>query len=453
MDPLDHYPLLTPGNEIHLTPSGGTLFVNDSPTRLSREEIDFLVGCDGVHKLNQITPFAWTEAYGDARFLIFISQLINNGKLRLLSSPDHCPPRITGSREAFIPPHLSLELTTACNLRCRHCYRESDSTQSDFFPIAELLKILAELKSLGLRTVELTGGEPLLHPNFLEILSFCADKFSLVGVLSNGTILGKEVFEIYQSLGDRLILSISLDGPDAESHDLRRGVSGSFHRTCNNLRVLTEAGLGVRVTMSVDEGNFSLIEPTLLLARELGALAFSYSPVLPFGRGVAWAGRGWRLDGKKVLQAEQDLIRRYKGFLAVFSEDTVSDIKHEGCGAGYRTYAVDPQGNVRPCVTFGPHQAVIGNLLKQSILTVFSHPITYIMADFPVPNQDLCGDCRYLAFCMYCGLRGFYGSGLNPECNWLKLPPVQAFSLHLKETETQAGKVPLACTTNQSSCL
>jgi radical SAM protein with 4Fe4S-binding SPASM domain len=450
MDHLSHYPLLTSGNEIHLTPLGGTFFANGSPTRLSREEIDFLVECDGTHHLAEITPSAWTEAYGDIRFLLFISHLLDSGKLRLLSVPDHRPPRITGSREAFIPPHLSLELTTECNLRCRHCYRESDSSQHDFFPTADLLKLLTELHRLGLRTVELTGGEPLLHPDFLEILSFCAEKFVLVGVLSNGTILSKDLFALYQSMGDRLILSISLDGPDPETHDVRRGLKGSFRRTTAHIRALTEAGLNVRVAMTVDEGNFSLIEKTLLLARELGSLAFSYSPVLPFGRGVEWAGRGWRLDGKAVLQAELDLAARYKGFLTAFSEDTISGIKQEGCGAGYRTFAVDPLGNVRPCVTFGTRQAVIGNLLTQSPITVFRHPITFIMADLPVPSQEVCGDCRYLSFCMYCGLRGFYGSGLNPECTWLKLPAVQALSRYLKDAKTPAGNTPMACTAHQS---
>ncbi|MCR3882913.1 radical SAM/SPASM domain-containing protein [Candidatus Methanocrinis alkalitolerans] len=419
----DQYPILQPGNDIHLNMKGGTLFMGYDPISLSIEEADFLAACDGVHKVVDAVPRSWSEDYGDLKFLMLISRLVSSGHLILADEPSQSSIRITGSRSAYIPPHMSIELTAGCNLRCRHCYRESEPSKDEYMPTETLLNVLERLAESGLRSVELTGGEPLLHKDFLRILSFCADRFELVGVLSNGTLITHDMAERFRSLGDRLLLSISLDCSEEDAHDLRRGVPGAFRRTVDNIKLLSDLGVKVRVSMCVDEESFSDIEKTLLLARDLGAAAFSYTPVLPLGRGREWAPPGWNLDGREVMQAEEELARRYRGFLSVLSDEAVCSLeKEEGCGAGYRTYAMDPWGNIRPCATFGPEEMVIGNLVEGEIEEVFSNPLTEALAGARVPGNEVCGDCEMSLFCRYCILRGILGSKMVRDCSWINLP-------------------------------
>lgn len=418
---LDSFPILQQGNEVHLNLKGGTLFADLKQYPLDPEQADFLKLCDGKHRLKEIIPKTWSEDYGDIMFLVLISQMLDTGRLLLRDEATLYSPRLTGSRSAYIPPHMTIELTAGCNLKCRHCYRESDSTRNQYMPTGDLLNILQRLSDAGLRSVELTGGEPLLHRDFLEILSFCAERLELVGVLTNGTILSQDIAEKFKSMEDKLILSISLDGSTAAAHDLRRGVPGAFQQTVQNIKLLSELGLKVRVSMCVDEESFGDIENTLLLARKLGAYAFSYSPVLPFGRARDWAPRLWNLDKWQAFQAERELAEKYKGFLFFTPNEELcdSDSGRKSCGAGYRTYAMDPWGFVRPCVTFSPDELVIGNLIERSVEDVFSHPATNVLADLPSPGEGTCKDCHLSSFCRYCILRGLRSSQIVSNCNWI----------------------------------
>jgi len=415
------------GVEVHFTPEGGTLFLDYLPLPLNLAEADFLAGCDGTRTVAQLQPGADGEDIDRVRLLLLVAKLVEEGRLTFSDQPRPREIRVTGSRRGFIPPHLTVELTAGCNLRCRHCYRESDAGKNSYLPTAELLSILQRLHDSGLRSVELTGGEPTLHRDFPDILEYCADTFALVGVLTNGTIVTPRILRLMESLGDRLLLSISLDGSTAEAHDCRRGVQGAFDRTTRNIQRLAQKDIKVRVSMSVDEESFADIEPTLLLARRLGAVAFSYAPVLPLGRGQDWAGPGWRLDGQEVMRAEQDLVEKYAGFLSVLTADQQCELEGgEPCGAGYRTFTMDPWGRIRPCAMYDPDLIVIGDLRTSSVEDVFANPATRAMAHFPPPNPSTCSGCRLELFCRYCGLRGLQGSQQVADCAWARLEEVQA---------------------------
>lgn len=426
MEIWDRYPCLEAGNEVHLTPKGGTLFAGDVPYALSREQADFLASCDGVHTLAEILPTSWSEDYGDLKLTLLAARLADQSRLSFQDAPRPRELRVTGSRSAFIPSHMSLELTVGCNLRCRHCYRESEASKNHYMPTEDLLEILERLHEAGLRSVELTGGEPMMHRDFAEILDASRRHFALVGVLTNGTLLRDEVAKRFQEMGDQLLVSVSLDGSTAEAHDLRRGVQGSFERTTRNLERLSRMGVSVRVSMCVDEDSFADIESTLLLARRLGARAFSYTPVLPLGRGKSWAPPGWNLDGREVLRAEQELAERYQGFLTTLSADTLCELEDDkGCGAGHRTYTMAPWADVRPCATWGADELTIGNLRRQGVEEVFGHPVTRALEEVPVPSRRHCAGCEMELFCRYCPLRGLHGQRMVEQCAWSRLEPVQ----------------------------
>jgi radical SAM protein with 4Fe4S-binding SPASM domain len=419
----ESYPALKPGHEIHLTPTGGTLFIHGAPGKVSPVAAEFLSNCDGRHTLAESIPKTWTADWEDLKLVGFAATAVSEGWIELLQAPPKVAPRVTGSKTAFYPPHMSIELTEACNLRCDYCYRESDATKLSHMPTDALLGLIEKLWAAGLRSVELTGGEPTVHKDFRRILAVCAERFEMVGVLTNGTRLTDDLAQQFADMGEKLMYSVSLDASTAEAHDARRGVKGAWARTTRNLARLASLGVGIRVSMVVDERNFSDIENTLLLAKSLGARAFSYTPLLPLGRGKEMFRTTWKIPGEQVLARESEIAERYKGFLGVLSEEDKCDVEGaDGCGAGYRTFAMDPWGNVRPCPTFGVQELVFGNLLKQSLEEVFSHPAVFAMHRLRAPSPEFCSGCSHSQFCRYCSLRGLHASEDEPECRWRQQP-------------------------------
>jgi radical SAM protein with 4Fe4S-binding SPASM domain len=131
------------------------------------------------------------------------------------------------------------------------------------------------------------------------------------------------------------------------------------------------------------------------------------------------------MNGADVFKKEREIAERYKGFLGVLSEEAVCEVEgEEGCGAGYRTFAMDPWGNIRPCATFGAEEVVFGNLRTQSLEEVFGQPAVFAMKQLRAPSPEFCSGCVHADFCHYCFLRGLHASEDVPDCAWRKQPAI-----------------------------
>lgn len=436
--PRNMYPHLKSDVSLHISPSYGLILCGNPPKPLhvSKDTVEILTGCNGTQTFDDIlTNHVDSDNRGDnlkiLEAIVTLARLIREGMIILDKQPSKVEPQVTGSRTIFYPTSIQIELTTACNLRCSYCYRKSGPNEpEDRLATSRLLEILVVLLNNGLHSVELTGGEPLLHPNFVQIVNFCGERFSLIGLLTNGTLITESLLDKLLPFRDKMVVSVSLDSHIPTVHDARRGRRGAFDKTANAIRLLSQQGFLTRVSMSVDQHNWKDIESTLLLARQLGASMFTYSPILPFGRAEHNFGF-WSYEAEEVLQTEKQLAEKYKGFLHFLPEDTTLEIHQPGgCGAGHRVYAMDPRGLVRPCVTFDENQAIFGSLAKQSPADVFSRKLSSAFAMIEPPHPDVCGSCKWALFCQHCSLRGLMASQWVGEekCMWLNQPKVRQWS-------------------------
>ena len=134
-----------------------------------------------------------------------------------------------------VPPlsTLYMYIAGACNLACHHCWIsphfDPAAASGRFLPLELACKAVVQGKPLGLSSVKLTGGEPMLHPRFREIVSFLADAGLGITIETNGTLLNESLASFLREMGVGCI-SVSLDGADATTHEALRGVPGSFHR-------------------------------------------------------------------------------------------------------------------------------------------------------------------------------------------------------------------------------
>jgi len=179
-------------------------------------------------------------------------------------------------------------LSAGCNLRCSHCWiAPKYQTSIESYPILDVdlfYSIIQQGKALGLTDVKLTGGEPLLHPDILEILQIVRSEELRIIVETNGTLctleLAKEIAK-----GKNPFVSVSLDGADAETHELIRGVAGSFESAIEGIRNLVKVGLKPQIIMSIMKCNRDQMEPVVHLAESLGAESVKFNIVQRIARG------------------------------------------------------------------------------------------------------------------------------------------------------------------------
>lgn len=210
---------------------------------------------------------------------------------------------------AGIPPLRAfyLYLSTGCNLACRHCwivphFVDGQPDPGDVINVEALRAAVREAKPLGLRTAKLTGGEPMLHPRFREIVDLLTAEGIRSNMETNGTLVTAEMARHLKEKSSLRFVSVSLDGPDAASHDGFRGVPGAFDAALRGLDHLVAAGFAnVQVIMAVHRGNRRQIEAVVRLAEAHGAASVKFNPVTSAGRGAAMHERGESLGFDEIL--------------------------------------------------------------------------------------------------------------------------------------------------------
>jgi SynChlorMet cassette radical SAM/SPASM protein ScmF len=183
---------------------------------------------------------------------------------------------------------LYFYLTEGCNLACRHCWLgpRFDATGSHYptLPVELFETAIHEAKPLGLSSVKLTGGEPLLHPHFTSLLEIVRREGLRTMIETNGLLCTPDVAaEITKS--PNCFVAVSIDGTDAATHDWVRGVPGSFAAACQAVRNLVAAGTRAQVIFSVMRSNAGQVEAMVRMVEELGAASLKFNVVQPTARG------------------------------------------------------------------------------------------------------------------------------------------------------------------------
>ncbi len=186
------------------------------------------------------------------------------------------------------PKMLTISITGLCNLVCRHCWVEADTTSPvTHVPVAALHRLLGEYREIGGEGVRFTGGEPLCHPGWLDSLRLaCAAGFKTVATQTNAMLVTEEHVSALQELDcPGLVLQISLDGASNRTHDLVRG-DGAFERALAGIRRLVDGGLGRHISIFFTEMRHNLEElPALMeLADSLGIASITSGSLVLCGR-------------------------------------------------------------------------------------------------------------------------------------------------------------------------
>jgi radical SAM protein with 4Fe4S-binding SPASM domain len=268
-----------------------------------------------------------------------------------------------------------IELTYRCNLDCFFCYNDLAAagvplSRDDYF------RLFADLRELEVLNLTLSGGEPLAHPDFLALGARARELGFAIRVKSNGHALRGELARRLRDEVDPFLIEISLHGARAATHDRQTRVPGSFERLLANLGELRALGLRVKLNSTLTRWNEGEIEGMFDLADALG-LPLQVDPdVTPRDDGgreplqVAASREGvlrlFRLQFARGRAAAGDPV----GVQVARGGDdgTVPTPVHKHCGAGSAGLAIDPHGNVYPCVQW---RKPVGNLHHQGIREIW----------------------------------------------------------------------------------
>jgi len=224
-------------------------------------------------------------------------------------------------KEARMPKlnTLYFYLTEGCNLACRHCWLapklDTSGSQYPTLPVELFETAIREAKPLGLRGVKLTGGEPLLHPNFTYLLEIIRREELGLTVETNGLLCTPEIAAEIAKSPNRAI-SVSIDGTDAASHEWVRGIPGSFEAARQAVRNLVAAGIRPQIIFSVMRSNVDQLDAIVAMAEDLGAASLKFNIVQPTARGEKLHEAQETLDVAELIalgrHVEQDLAPKTK---------------------------------------------------------------------------------------------------------------------------------------------
>ena len=336
----------------------------------------------------------------------------------------------------FARPYvISWNLTYRCNLACEHCYLDAGGTPlvgtQNFADRSELnteecFRVIDEIAAFAPECLTiLTGGEPLLRRDILEIVRRAAERGLWVVVGTNGVSITENLATRLAEAGVRG-LSLSLDALDPERHDRFRNVRGAWRNTVEGAQILHRTGLPFIVQTTVGSHNLGELEAIADFAHDrLGAKVWNLYFLVPTGRGQ-FVSDMTPAQYDEVLASLYRIQKKYDRRMLVNAKCAPHYIKtvleqgdetHPvrtysggagGCPAGTHYMGIRPNGDVTPC----PYLPVFAGSLRSASLTELwtsSDLFTGIRRRTSLGGR--CGECEMNGHCGGCRARAYGMTG------------------------------------------
>jgi MoaA/NifB/PqqE/SkfB family radical SAM enzyme len=283
--------------------------------------------------------------------------------------------------EFSFPVGLQFELTSACNLKCKHCYNRSGDSDKKTLMTPEKWKEFARyiVKKGGIFQCIISGGEPLLlGEDLFEIMDILHQDGTGFLLITNGYFVTPEIVDALSKYR-YYRLQVSIDGSNAALHDGFRGVPGSFKKACEAALLFAAKGMPVSIAHSVTPENLDKLEEMAELSYLLGASMLMIGKIMPSGR--ATQNREIILnefETKKMENKITVLQKKYSGRMTI--QGSMSDILQLNKSAiSPPTVAIiRPNGDVRvDCVA----PIVAGSILQEDFCEIWNRKFKNVWQD------------------------------------------------------------------------
>lgn len=296
---------------------------------------------------------------------------------------------------------IELEISNPCNERCVHCYRVCENTKRGFLSARQAQSVLEQAKAIGADKVTITGGEPLLNPEWRDIVSAAEKLDFLISFFSNGSLLKEADADFLATVKNLNGVQFSLYALDERTHDAITGVSGSCAGTKNAISLLRERQIPLFVSCPVMKENKSAVLAVMRWCDSEGIN--SCADIFIFGDSD-YTGKNLshRLSWSEIRDFFEETMKDGGRLSYVWgSGHGERDLrKIEFYGGAARSLCVSGDGTIYPAIGW---YEPLGNIATDSIKDVFyNSPILQKLRGIKASDISECARCGCVDFCTFC---------------------------------------------------
>ena len=347
-------------------------------------------------------------------------------------------------------PVVVWNITSQCNLKCRHCYIEAtESARDNEMTTQEGKDFIDNLAEMKVPVLMFSGGEPLVRPDLFELAAYAVEKGLRIVLSTNGTLIDDFTAKLIKEAGFQYV-GVSIDGRE-EIHDEFRGEQGAFKAAIAGIRAAKAAGNRTGVRFTLNSINKDDLPAVMELIEEEKVDRFCMYHLVYAGRGSDM--KNLDLPAAEKKKVAQFLIEKTMDFdsrgieIEILTTDNHADglylldhIKatdpgrveevrqllemHGGCSAGDRMADVDFLGNVHPCQFWS--DMILGNVRERKFSDIWNDleandGILAKLRSKPEQLNAQCGKCSQNRLCGGCRIRASVDGdiwGDDPACFW-----------------------------------
>lgn len=347
-------------------------------------------------------------------------------------------------------PVVVWNITSQCNLKCRHCYIEAtESAIANEMTTEEGKAFIDDLAEMKVPVLMFSGGEPLVRPDLFELAAYAVEKGLRIVLSTNGTLIDELAARRIKQAGFQYV-GVSIDGCE-DIHDEFRGEKGAFKAAIAGIRSAKAAGNRTGVRFTLNNFNKKDLPAVMDLIEQEQVDRFCMYHLVYAGRGSDMKSYDLPTGEKReiarfLIEKTFDFDRRgveieilttdnhadglyLLDYVAKTNPGRVDEVRqllelHGGCSAGDRMADVDFLGNVHPCQFWS--DLTLGNVRERKFSEIWSDleangGILKRLRSKPEQLNNQCGDCSQNRLCGGCRIRASVDGdiwGDDPACYW-----------------------------------
>ena len=300
-----------------------------------------------------------------------------------------------------IPLTAIAQLTRRCNLRCRHCFQADRSGPE--LSTGQWESVFRRLADAGILFLTVTGGEPVLRKDFLDLVRLARSMSFAVKIKTNGVLLDDE---LCNAIAEIAVFQVhfSFYSADPSVHDRVTGLAGSHARTVRAARRLRDRGMHVLLNCPIQRDGFDGYGSVVDFAAA-EKMDYLFDPGIQVQEDGCAGPLSYRLTEEQV----ERLFRDPRLVLLTAPVEASRKLHASVCRLGKAMVAVAPNGDVWPCLSL---TEPIGNLLQSSLRDIWlDNARLERFARLRWCDLPECRSCTYLPFCVRCHANALHEDG------------------------------------------
>lgn len=322
----------------------------------------------------------------------------------------------------------TIDITTSCNLSCKHCRLERLTYDMCLDEIETVCKKLHEYST---RMIFVSGGEPLIRKDIVEVVRLIKKYIPIITINTNGLLLNRELLEELIDAGVNYF-QVSLDGLE-EEHEKIRG-EGTFKKTIENMKLICEYKDKVRLHVSSVVSKLNINKMDIFVdylenKMQLPIQIIGFKRYVP--KNIMAGKYNLGKDGlKQMWENVQQITTKYRGKVEIVCDFPIKNVFNKekaefvmkkynlecaGCSAATSGPAIRSDGSVSPCSLL---DVSYGNLVENSIEQIYESDIFENLIKRKLTGK--CGECLYCQICGGCRAAAYLINGdylsEDPEC-------------------------------------